>query len=134
VLAVQFSPDDRFVASASDDATIIVWDLAQRSVVRRFLSHRARVMALDFTPAGTSIISGGWDNQVIAWRMDSFESLLSWIIDHRYVRELTCAERLIYTVSPYCDSTDVFPTSTPITNASESGAQKMCPLRKLTSY
>jgi len=39
VRAVSFSPDGRFIASASDDGTVKLWSVTRRKLVRTFEGH-----------------------------------------------------------------------------------------------
>ncbi len=69
VHALAFSPDGRFLASASSDATLRVWDLnaENRPTVATLIGHEGPVLTLAFAPDGNRIFSGGRDGVVRLW-------------------------------------------------------------------
>lgn len=83
---VAFSQDERWLATASWDSTIRVWDLAKEApgdspLVLR--GHRDQVNSVKFTPDGNWLISGSNDRTVRVWDLtdrSSIECLL--ILQH----------------------------------------------------
>ena len=73
VLRRPFSPDGRFLASASrhrgapPNSTVRVLDLATGRELRRFEGHRGAVNALAFSPDGRWIVSGSEDATALVW-------------------------------------------------------------------
>ncbi len=72
VNCLAFSPDGRFLLSGSEDATLLLWEVATRAVVKRFVGHQGYVSACEFLPSG-AIVSGGWGGEVWVWDVDSGE-------------------------------------------------------------
>ena len=74
VNAVAVSPDDRWLASGSDDATIKVWPIKDGKLDpdREPLTlekHTKPVTSLTFTPDGKRLISGSQDQKLMVWNL-----------------------------------------------------------------
>jgi WD40 repeat protein len=74
VNAVAVSPDGRWLASASDDGTARLWELADARVLR-VLNHAQAVTAVDFHPGGGRMVTGSADGTLRFWKMASGELL-----------------------------------------------------------
>jgi hypothetical protein len=64
---VAFAPDGRSAASAGEDKTIRLWDLASGEERRRFKGHTDEVTSLAFSPDGRYLLSGGRDRSLRWW-------------------------------------------------------------------
>src|SRR5262249_1108075 len=58
VYAADYTPDGAFIATASFDKTLKLWDAATRQVVRTYAGHQNLVLSVDISPDGTRIASG----------------------------------------------------------------------------
>lgn len=54
-----WSPDGRFIATASDDATVKLWDVATRRLIYTYRGHASVVNAVAFTPDGEWLVTAG---------------------------------------------------------------------------
>ena len=69
IVGVACSPDERYVATASFDATIKVWNVASKSLVFTLRGHRRGVHSIDFSPDGKTLVSYADDRMVKLWHV-----------------------------------------------------------------
>lgn len=67
VSALDFSPDNRFLAVASWDHQVDLWDTITFQKVRSFTGHAASVEDIEFSPDGRLLASTGNDNVLYLW-------------------------------------------------------------------
>ena len=87
IYAAKFSPDGQLIATAGFDRRVLLWnpdevepvDIARRidglsdppAPYRELLGHEKPVCSLAFAPDGKTLASGGEDNVLRIWRLDS---------------------------------------------------------------
>ena len=116
-----FASNALFLGDGSPDGQHIVtnngelWDLALGEVIRRYPPGDDLVLH----PADGSFFITIWNPipAVVQWRLDSLDQLVTWTLDNRIVRELTCDERALYQLAPLCDDAGRVPTRTPYPTA-----------------
>jgi WD40 repeat protein len=69
ISSVVFSPDNRQLASGSDDMTIRIWSLEQNTV-EELRGHTDKVLALAYSPDGKTLASGSQDGTVKLWDVE----------------------------------------------------------------
>ena len=68
VLAVAYSPDGRYLASAGEDATILLSELSSgKTAFAPLTGHTDAIYALSFSSDGKMLVSGGRDKKIIVW-------------------------------------------------------------------
>ena len=67
VYQVTWSPDSRFIASASKDSTVKIWKPLGKKALYTLSGHLDEVYSLDWSPYGPRVASGGKDRLVKIW-------------------------------------------------------------------
>jgi WD40 repeat protein len=71
VTALAFTADGRWLASASRDRSIKIWDVAAGRVTATLLGHTKEITSLAFNPDGRILASSGHDGTVRLWRSET---------------------------------------------------------------
>src|SRR5262249_27839379 len=77
VFAVRFSPDGKSIATASNDATAVLWDSSTGKQLQRLIGHRGSLTCLSFHPNGGRLATGGHDGTVQLWETATGRHLLT---------------------------------------------------------
>jgi WD40 repeat protein len=67
VMSLAFHPKGGFLASASNDTTVRVWNLQTRRNPAVLNGHTKPVNAVAYLPDGNHLVSGGADGQILLW-------------------------------------------------------------------
>ena len=67
VNSAQFSPDGRWVVTASDDHTVRVWDAATGKPVSEPMRHEGSVNSAQFSPDGRWVVTASNDKTARVW-------------------------------------------------------------------
>ena len=114
IYGVDISPDGRYAISVAHDNVMVLWDMETGQALRRFQGVSWIIGAVAFSPDGFHAVSGDTIGNVIMWRLfDTPNEIIAWAHDNRYIRHLTCSERVLFDVTPLCDETGIVATRTP---------------------
>jgi WD40 repeat protein len=69
VLDAAISPDKKYVAIATEDQFIEIWNVEENSS-KRFLAHDAGIVSIDFSPQSDKILSSGIDKIAKIWDLE----------------------------------------------------------------
>src|SRR6266566_8636543 len=75
VHSMAWSPDSRFLASGSSDATIRLWNYRTGRAMRILEGHTNSIVCISFSPDGSLLASKSHDGTVRCWRSDTWETV-----------------------------------------------------------
>ena len=67
VNSVAFSPDSKVLATGSNDSTVKLWSIQDRSLIRTLEWYDGPVLSVAFSPDGKVLASGSGEGTVILW-------------------------------------------------------------------
>ena len=82
VCCVIFSPNDKYIASASLDKTVRIWDANTLECIRVLRGHTTAVMDVSFSPDSKHVVSTSPDNTVRVWDVSTGHCLF--VIENKY--------------------------------------------------
>lgn len=104
VTTVDFDAQSSLIVSGSNDMTVRLWSVQNGAEIARFAEHTDHIRTVRFDARGPSFVSASDDASIIAWRIPQMGPELNrWVMENRYVRELTCSEELVYHVESECE-------------------------------
>jgi WD40 repeat protein len=104
IWGVAVSRDGQSLLSASSDESVILWDIATGQQTYSYTEHTNFVQDVIFAPDEQIAYSIGQDAAIFAWHINpTREKLLEFAQQTRYIRELTCNERVAYGIVPLCN-------------------------------
>ena len=68
---VNFSPDGKTIATASEDGTVKVWNLDGK-LLKILRGHQAPIEDISFSPDGKTLVSASDDKTIILWNLDEW--------------------------------------------------------------
>jgi WD40 repeat protein len=71
VSSITYSPDEKVIASLSEDEIIRLWDIQSQNLLAELKGHNDVVNSIAFSPDGKTLASGGEDKIVFLWDVSS---------------------------------------------------------------
>lgn len=68
-----YSPDSRYIVTASADNTGIIWDAETCQPIQQLVGHTDWVIDVDYSPDGRFIATASWDKTIKIWNADTGE-------------------------------------------------------------
>jgi len=75
VKSAAFSPGGGYLASASQDGMVALWEVGSWELIDNFLAFPEGAASLAFSPDGSLLAVGGFHNQLGVWRLEDGERL-----------------------------------------------------------
>ena len=83
VTSLSFSPDGKWLASASSDKTIRIWDAATGKTIYTLTGHTGAVTSLSFSSDGKWLASGSQDTSIILWDVATGQKIGAPLTGHK---------------------------------------------------
>jgi hypothetical protein len=102
---VALSDDDQVLLSSGINGNLYLWEVETGEVIREFNTNFL-IIDIGMDAAGSIGISPGPNFSAILWKLDlpsEVQELREWIAENRYVRDLSCEERVTYSIEPGCE-------------------------------
>jgi len=107
VYDIEFSPYNKFIAIASADHLVRIFDLSGFELIKTLDMHNGWVLELKFSKDGKYLVSGGYQSEIIIWETESFKPLHilknegssngSFMLSDNNSKILTTGDSIIYT-------------------------------------
>ena len=105
ITSVAFSPDSRWLASASWDKTIKVWDPASGAYTQTLEGHNDGVKSVTFSPDSRWLASKSWDETIKVWDPASGACTQTLKGHNHYITSVAFSPNSRWLASVSCDET-----------------------------
>lgn len=72
-----FSPDDRLIATGSDDACIVIWNADNGSVIHKFQQHKDEVNEVSWSKDGRYLVSCSDDKNICVYDIERLQCIFT---------------------------------------------------------
>jgi len=104
VVSVAFGPQEKTAVSIAKNGELILWDISSGSIVRKYNLPYANIANAVISNDSKYILISDDVGSMSFWKIHyEFEELLSWVSENRYIPELSCSQKELYGVQPFCD-------------------------------
>jgi len=83
---------------------VILWDFNTSQELYSLTAHKQTVYSVTFSPNSKTAFSVSNDGMLVEWNISdkSLQEWIDWIYANRYVRTLTCAEKIQFRIESIC--------------------------------
>ncbi len=102
---MELSGDDQVLFSSAIFGSLYLWEIQTGELLRTWNVGGVN-FNIDMTDDGSLAITHGPNNSVVIQNLAlplEIDQVKAWIEENRVVRDLTCEERLTYSIEPLCD-------------------------------
>ena len=71
ISAIDYSPNGKYIVSASDNGVVYLWDLKDKNKCRVFTGHKRKVLDVKFGPDNKNILSASEDLTIRVWDVET---------------------------------------------------------------
>ncbi len=89
VKSVAYSPNGKYVVTASRDKTAKLWSVALGLEIRTFIGHEHTINNITFSPDGTKIATSSADKTAKIWDIETGEILWSTAVFQQYITSVS---------------------------------------------
>ncbi len=80
ITALDFDSTGAFIAMASNDNLIRIWNVETGEITKQMLAHHAEVTSISYTKGNKYLISSSTDGSIIIWDGETYEQLATMIL------------------------------------------------------
>jgi WD40 repeat protein len=103
---VELSSNDQVLLSSGVFGELYLWDVDTTELIRMWNVGGVN-LDIDMTDDGSLAISQGPNNSIVLHNLSlplEVDEVRTWVEQNRVVRDLSCEERLIYSIEPLCET------------------------------
>ena len=96
VRSASFSPDGKWIVSASSDKSVRIWNAQNGQLLHVLKGHTDSIKSASFSPDGRWIVSASFDKTICIWKFPPLQELIDSTRERFKNRPLTPKERQKY--------------------------------------
>jgi WD40 repeat protein/transcriptional regulator with XRE-family HTH domain len=104
IWSYDISSDGKYILAGADNNEVILWDFNTGQELYSHTAHKQTVYSVTFSPNSKTAFSISNDGMLVQWNISdkSLQEWIDWIYANRYVRNLTCDEKIQFRIESTC--------------------------------